>query len=217
MPSLRIIAIDPVKPDQARIAEAAGILKAGGIVVYPTETFYGLGADATNEKAIERVFTIKGRSSANPLPVIIGEENELARLAMDVDEMSRRLIKVFWPGPLTLVFTASPRISAKLTANTGKIGIRISGHSIAASLAGALGRPITATSANPSGAAECTSPEEAMSSLGNLVDAVIDGGMTPGGAGSTILDMTCKPPVIIREGVIPATRLWAVIDAARYT
>ena len=217
MPPLHIIPIDPVKPDQALIAEAAGILKAGGIVVYPTETFYGLGADATNEKAVERVFMIKGRSSANPLPVIIGEEDDLARIATDIDEISRRLIKVFWPGPLTLVFAASTRVSAKLTADTGKIGVRISCHAIAASLARALCRPITATSANPSGAAECISPEEAMSSLGNLVDAIIDGGMTPGGAGSTVLDMTRKPPVIIREGVIPATRLWAVIDAARYT
>lgn len=212
MPTPCIMPIDPDKPDRALIAEAVMILKAGGVVAYPTETFYGLGADGTNEEAVEKIFLIKGRAQTNPLPVIIGGEEDLVPLTVSVDETSRRLIRAFWPGPLTLLFLAAPHISPKLTGNTGRIGIRISSHPVAACLAKTLGRPLTATSANPSGRSECTTAADVHRLLGNLVDLIIDGGMTPGGLGSTIFDMTRRPPAIIRDGYIPASRLWGVID-----
>jgi L-threonylcarbamoyladenylate synthase len=214
MSAPRTISIDPGKPDRTLIEEAVMTLKAGGIVAYPTETFYGLGADGMNEEAVEKIFLIKGRAHTNPIPVIIGEEENLWPLTITVDETSRRLIRAFWPGPLTLVFFAAPHISPRLTGNTGKIGVRISSHPIAACLARALGRPLTATSANPSGRGECTTAAEVHRILGNLVDLIIDGGMSPGGLGSTILDMTSQPPAVIREGRIPASRLWNVIGGA---
>ena len=212
MTSPRIFLIDPETPDETLIAEAVGILKAGGVVAYPTETFYGLGADGTNEEAIKRIFLIKGRAFHNPLPVIIGAEDELTALATGVNEIGRRLMKAFWPGPLTIIFPACPHVSPRLTGNTGKIGIRISCNPIASRLVRTLGGPLTATSANLSGTAESTSGQEVLSSVGNLLDAVIDGGVTPGGAGSTIVDITCQPPVIVREGIIAASRLREFID-----
>ncbi len=198
----RLLHVDPDRPEQFLLAEAAALLKAGGVLAYPTETFYGLGADAANDAAIERIFLLKGRTATNPLPVIVGAERDLASIAV-VDETSRKLIAAFWPGPLTLVLPAVPGVSAKLTANSGRIGIRISSNPIAAGLARALGRPITATSANPSGGPERTGASDVIRDMGGHLDAVIDGGITPGGAGSTILDMTRTPFVVIREGIIP--------------
>lgn len=197
-----VITIDPRNPDKAFIERAVDILRKGGVIAYPTETFYGLGADAFNEKTIEKIFTIKGRDVKNPVSVIIGNESGLHDLIAEIPESARLLIKRFWPGPLTLVFRASPAVPPLLTAGTGKIAIRISSHPIATALAQALRHPITATSANLSGARECTTAEEVMRELGGRIDAVIDGGTTPGGKGSTIVDLTRTPPKILREGAV---------------
>ena len=123
-------------------------------------------------------------------------------------------MQAFWPGPLTLLFSASPRISPRLTAGTGKIGIRISSHPIAAGLAMRLGGPITATSANLSGASECNAASEVLANLGDRVDLVIDGGATPGGKGSTLLDITADPPVCLREGAITRLNIQETLKSA---
>ena len=197
-----VLKIDSEKPEPDLIDRAVRILKTGGIIAFPTETFYGLAADAANPEAVERIFRIKGRHFNNPIALIIGREEHLYDLAEDVPDTGRRMIRIFWPGPLTLLFKASPRIIPKLTAHTGKIGIRISSHPVAACLADLLGGPITATSANLSGKPENRSPHEVVQCLGDLVDLVIDGGLSPGGKGSTILDVTGHPPVAVREGAI---------------
>ena len=113
----------------------------------------------------------------------------------------------FWPGGLTLLFHAAPEVSPKLTAGTGKIGIRVSSHPVATSLAGAISGAITSTSANISGSTECSTAEDVMDILGEIIDAIVDGGPTPGGKGSTIVDVTVDPPVTIREGVISEARI----------
>jgi L-threonylcarbamoyladenylate synthase len=197
-----ILKINPRNPDESLITKAVRILERGGVIAYPTETFYGLGADGHNKTAIERIFIIKGRDNKKPLPVIIGDVSKLRDLVQEIPEGAVRLMETFWPGALTLVFRASFSVTPRLTAGTGKIGIRISSHPIATALAKTLHQPLTATSANPSGAGECTSAYEVLECLGNQIDAVIDGGPTPGGAGSTIIDITTHPPTILREGVI---------------
>jgi L-threonylcarbamoyladenylate synthase len=200
MPAL--LRIDPGKPDEKVLAEAVRILKGGGVVAYPTETFYGLGADARSEAAVERIFLIKRRNFRNPVSVIVDNDREVPPLVEEIPAAGRILMQKFWPGPLTLVFRAAPSVPPLLTGSAGKIGIRVSSHPIALLLAEGLSGPLTATSANLSGEPECKAARGVICALGNHVDAVIDGGRTRGEAGSTILDLTTFPPLILREGAI---------------
>jgi len=210
----QVIEINPAKPQDALIRRAVVVLQAGGVVAFPTETFYGLAVDAMNDEAIGRIFRIKGRTFTNPIALIAGDESGIGALVAEIPVAARRLMRAFWPGPLTLLFSASPRISPRLTAGTGKIGIRISSHPIAAGLAMLLGKPITATSANLSGAPECSAAAEVLTSLGDRVDLVIDGGATPGGKGSTLLDITADPPVCLREGAITRVNIQEALKSA---
>lgn len=197
-----ILKIDPVNPESDLISQAVAVLKDGGVIAYPTETFYGLGVDATNEKAVERLFAVKGRDFKNPIPVVVGNIVHLNQVVTDVPPLAQELIGRYWPGPLTLVFGAAAVIPNRLTAETGKIGVRISSHPIARLLAGKLSGPLTSTSANRSGQKECFTAQEVMEKIGNDLDLIIDGGSTPGCKGSTILDITRTPPVVLRAGVI---------------
>ena len=199
--------IDPGKPVEEKLAEAVRILRDGGVVAFPTETFYGLGADARNETAVERIFRIKGRDFHNPIALIVAEEKDVIPLVEEIPAAATLLVKTFWPGPLTLIFRAAPPVSPRVTGGTGKIGIRVSSHPVARFFAESLAGPLTATSANPSGGTECSSADAVIRVLGDLPDAVIDGGATPGGAGSTVLDVTFSPPRILREGAIPRNRI----------
>jgi len=208
-----ILKIDPENPDQSIITAAIRILREGGVIAYPTETFYGLGADGFNNNAIEKIFFIKGRDIKTAVSVIIGEMDGLRGLVREIPEHASRLMNTFWPGALTLIFRASENIPSLLSANTGKIGIRISSHPIAIALAKAHRYPITSTSANLSGAKECTSAEEVVTCIGDRIDAVIDGGPTPGGSGSTIVDITTQPPLILREGVISGSVILRTLES----
>lgn len=211
---VKILKSDPQNPGASSIIEAVKILRKGGVIAYPTETFYGMGADAENEEAIEKIYTIKGRSFKNPISIIIGERTDVIRLTDNIPETGRILMDRFWPGGLTILFDASHNVPQRLTAGTGKIGIRLSSNIIATSLAKTLSRAITATSANLAGENECSSADEVINSIGDRVDAIIDGGQTPGGLGSTIIDITVDPPAIIREGVIPSS---FILDTLRKT
>jgi L-threonylcarbamoyladenylate synthase len=199
----QIIKINPQQPEDALIRKAALTLQAGGVVAFPTETFYGLAVDATNGDAVDRIFEIKGRAFSSTIALIAGSNSGVCGLVTEIPAVAQKLIQAFWPGPLTLLFAASPRISPRLTAGTGRIGIRVSSNPIADSLANRLGGPITATSANLSGAPECLTAPEVLATLGDRIDLVIDGGPAPGGKGSTFLDITVDPPACLREGAIP--------------
>lgn len=198
----QILKINPQQPENELIHEAVTLLRAGKVVAFPTETFYGLAVDAANDSAIERIFQIKGRAFSSPIALIAGSKSGISGLVTEIPDVAQRLMQAFWPGPLTLLFPASPQISPRLTAGTGKIGIRVSSHPIADSLANGLGGPITATSANLSGTSECLIAGEVLATLGNRIDLIIDGGPAPGGKGSTFLDITVDPPVCLREGAI---------------
>ncbi len=182
--------------------KAAGILRSGGLVGYPTESFYGLAADAANETAIHRLFFVKKRKPGKPVLLLIPAVECLARYAAHVSETAERLISAFWPGGLTLVFQAQKDVSTLLTAGTGKIGIRLSSHPDAKALTQAFGAAITGTSANISGVPPCNTPDSVLRALGKEVEMILDGGKTPGQKPSTVLDVTHSPPTLLREGLI---------------
>jgi len=199
----RILTIDLEHPQEAVLNDAVRILREGGVIAYPTETFYGLGVDAENEQAIEKIFRIKGREFRNPIALIIGDKQPLDGLITEMSPAGHMLAERFWPGPLTMVMKASAKVSPRLTAGSGKIGIRISSHPLAQALATSFSGAITATSANLSGGPECLDAAQVLAQLGNRIDAILDGGVTPGGRGSTFLDVTSAPPVLLREGAVP--------------
>lgn len=194
--------IDPASPNLSLVEKAADIMKQGGVIAYPTETFYGLGCDITSEGSIERLFSSKGRSFAKPIPLIIGSHGDLAKYVRSVPAAAEHLIGRYWPGPLTIIFEMAPFLPERLTAGTGKIAIRLSSNPIATILARTLSGAVTATSANLSNKPECTTADEVAKSLGGRINAIVDGGKTLGGAGSTIVDVTEYPPAVVRRGVI---------------
>ena len=184
------------------IKKAAQIILQGGVIAFPTETFYGLAADAQNEAAIKKVFRVKGREEGNPILLLVVDRSWLSGLVQEVYPSAERLMEKFWPGPLTMVFRASPNLSPLLTANTGKIGIRASGLALARALTRAVGRPITGTSANLSGRPSPSTAEEVAQSLGENLDAILDGGRTAGGLGTTVLDVSDPSFRVLRDGAI---------------
>jgi L-threonylcarbamoyladenylate synthase len=191
-----------LKANPSGIRRAAQIILQGRVIAFPTETFYGLAADASNESALKKIFQIKGREENKPLLLLIGDESWLKGLVQEIPPMAERLMQRFWPGPLTLVFKASPQLSPLLTANTGKIGMRHSPHPVAQALVQAVGRPVTGTSANLSGRPSTSTAQEVLQSLGEGLTAILDGGKTAGGLGSTVLDVSGPSPQMIREGML---------------
>ena len=189
---------------EAAIRQAARLVRQGTVVAFPTETFYGLAALATDHKAIARVYLLKKRTVHKSLSILVADLNELDSWVENLSREARRLAATFWPGPLTLVCAAGKDLPTSLTAGTGKIGVRISSHPVAQALVQAVGGPITATSANRSGSPSCRSREEVLSQLGQDLEAILDAGLTPGGKASTIADVTTWPPKILRIGTITA-------------
>ncbi|MBI5643485.1 MAG: threonylcarbamoyl-AMP synthase [Deltaproteobacteria bacterium] len=182
--------------------EAKEIFKAGGIIAYPTETFYGLCVDPFNIEAVERLFSIKGRREKNPVSVLIKDIEMLKEVAIEIPLLAERLIRKFWPGPLTIVFRANPNIPPALIANTGKIGVRVSGSPVSMRLVEALSSPITATSANPSGKKPPIEAKEVLDYFDGNINLLIDGGRLGGRLGSTVIDITEGMIEVIREGDI---------------
>jgi L-threonylcarbamoyladenylate synthase len=189
------------------LKRARHILLSGGVVAFPTESFYGLGVNALDEKAIQRLFKIKQRDKNHPILILIPSLDSLNRFVIDIPELAFKLMDHYWPGGLTLVFKAGHDISTLLTANTDKIGVRLSSHHIATALAQTIDNPITGTSANISGQSPCTNTTEVSRQMGMDIDLILDGGKTQGGMGSTILDVTVNPPKLLREGMITIEQL----------
>jgi L-threonylcarbamoyladenylate synthase len=196
-----------LKADSRGIEKASQIILRGGVVAFPTETFYGLGADVLDLEALQKVFQIKRREENKPLLLLVADQTWLPELVKRIPPAAEQLIEKFWPGPLTLVFQASPHLPTILTANTGRIGLRISSHPVAQALVQAVGRAITATSANVAGQPSASLASEVSQALGKRVDAILDGGKTAGGLGSTVLDVSGVLPKIIRQGTVSRTEL----------
>jgi len=198
---------------EATVAAAAAVLAAGGIVVYPTETLYGLGVDALNPAALQRLVELKVRDAGKPIAVLIGDTNMLRQLVRDIPPQASVLMRRFWPGPLTLVLPALPSVSPVLTGDGDGIGVRLSSHPLATALVRAVGRPVTAPSANPAGMAPPTTIAAARAYFGLRVDYYLDGGRLPGEPASTVVDMRGEMTVI-RAGVIAAADLRASLRSA---
>ena len=197
-----ILTVNSDEKIKASLNKARQVLLAGGVVAYPTESFYGLAVDIENEKAIEKLFALKQRDKDNPILIILHEIAALKEYAEDIPDEAVRLIAAFWPGGLTMVFKAGRKISPLLTANTGKIGIRYSSHPVATALAKSIGRPVTGTSSNISGYPPCKRAKEVFEYFGETIDLILDSGPTQGGQGSTILDITARPYSVLREGMV---------------
>jgi L-threonylcarbamoyladenylate synthase len=196
----RHVSVDASSPDPAAIREAADVLSAGGLVAFPTETVYGLGADALNDRAVSRIFDAKGRPADNPIILHIADESTLASLVTVVPAAAGRLIAEHWPGPLTLVLPASPRVPRVTRGGLPTVAVRMPAHQVALALIRALGNPIAAPSANRSGRPSPTTAEHVLTDLGGAIDVVLDAGPTPVGVESTVLDLTGPAPVLLRPG-----------------
>lgn len=208
----QVLKIHPDLPEPELIQEAADLIRQGTISAYPTETFYGLGVDVTNEHAIKRLFDIKRRDQGNPVAVIVSDRTMLASIVQEIPEKALVLMDVFWPGPLTILFRTNNKISRRLTTNTGKIGIRISSHPVASVLVKASGRPLTTTSANLSGFPPSFSPRHLRNYFGDKLDLIVDSGELAPSRGSTVVDVTEEKLAIIREGAIPADAIFRYFE-----
>jgi L-threonylcarbamoyladenylate synthase len=197
----RVVTVDPVAPIRATLRAAADTLRAGGVVALPTETFYGLAAPALDSGAVRRIFALKGRPESKPLLVLVASAAMVETVAR-VTPRARDLMLRYWPGALTLVLHALPAVPPVVTAGTGTLGVRLSPHPIAHGLVGLLGEPVTAPSANPSGLAPPTSAAGVLAYFPEGIDLVLDGGATPGGEPSTVLDLTTEPPRVLRQGAL---------------
>ncbi len=201
-----IIRIHSTKPDLAIIQRAAGALAHEQLVVFPTETVYGLAGDLYSEKAAQVVYKIKGRDPGKPLPVQVSSLEELKALALNLADEAMALVERFMPGPITLVLNRSPHVPDWINPDGSTVGIRWPDHPVALSLLQKFGRPIFAPSANRSGQPPPVTAQEAMSSLGDEpeIGLALDSGPTAGGLASTVVDLTCRPVRILRQG--PITR-----------
>jgi len=211
----RVIAVDAAHPQPELIASAAEAIRAGGLVAFPTETVYGLGADATRAEAVAGIFAAKGRPSDNPLIVHVADRGGLDQVAASVPAVADRLIERFWPGPLTLVLPKRDTIPANVTCGLSTVGVRMPNHPVALALIRASGVPIAAPSANLSGRPSPTAAEHVHEDLNGRVDIILDGGETGVGLESTVLDLTVDPPAVLRPGGITVEELEAELGAVR--
>ncbi|MBI4211537.1 MAG: threonylcarbamoyl-AMP synthase [Deltaproteobacteria bacterium] len=202
-----ILHIDPKHPADGDIDQAVAFLKAGQVLAYPTETIYGLGADVLNRKAVKRIYELKARDVGLPISILVADLAMLREFVAEVSDAALSLIRRFWPGPLTILFPAAPKIPKELITNTSKIGIRISSHPIAAALVSRFGGPITTTSANLSGYPPSLTAKHITKYFGEKLSCIIDGGVCEPSKGSTVVDLSEESMRIVREGEISADEI----------
>lgn len=209
-----LVELNPAEPDREAISTAAESLRNGGLVAFPTETVYGLGADALNPEAVRRIFVAKGRPLDNPIIVHVGGPDDLKALTDDVPAEAARLMGQFWPGPLTLIFRKSGQLPREVTGGQDTVAVRMPRNTIALALVRALGRPIAAPSANLSGRPSPTTAGHVLHDMGGRIDIILDGGPVEVGIESTVLDLSQHPPVILRPGAVTREDLKPFIGAA---
>jgi L-threonylcarbamoyladenylate synthase len=199
-------------PDAIR--EAAALLRAGRLVAFPTETVYGLGADAANPEAVRRMFAAKGRPADHPVIVHVADAAAIEELAASVPDAARRLAAAFWPGPMTLVLRRSRQVSDLVTGGLDTVGLRVPAHPAARALLIEFGGPVAAPSANRFGRVSATCAEHVLQELAGHVDLILDGGPCPIGLESTIIDLSRGAPVILRPGAVTAEQVAALLGSA---
>lgn len=205
------LALDPAAPDSAILAQAASVIQRGGLVAFPTETVYGLGANALDATAVSRIFTAKDRPTHDPIIVHVASAADLPRLTAHLPEMAQQLAAAFWPGPLTLVLPKSKTVSDIVTANGPTVAVRCPQHPLALALIRAADTPIAAPSANRFSHTSPTTAQHVWDDLAGRIDLILDGGPTPIGVESTVLDVTGPVPVLLRPGGVPLEALQAIV------
>ena len=204
--------LPPELPDE--VGQAVRVLSSGGLVAFPTETVYGLGAAADDPAAVNRVFRVKGRPAGHPLIVHVADAAALVALTPEVSEAAARLAEAFWPGPLTLVVRRGAAVLPSVTGGQDTVAVRVPAHPLALSLLGAFGKPIAAPSANRFGGVSPTTAEHVRADLGAAVDLVLDGGACSVGLESTIVDLTGSSPLVLRPGGVSVEALSDALGAA---
>ncbi len=207
----RVLVVNGENPEPGVIAEAAAVLRGGAVVAFPTETVYGLGANALSGDAVGRIFAAKGRPARNPLIVHVANVESARPLVAAWPESADRLARRFWPGPLTLVLPKSERVPDIVTAYGPTVALRVPAHPVALALLRESGLPLAAPSANRSAHLSPTRAEHVLRGLDGRIDLVLDGGPTSGGLESTVLDLTVAPPRLLRPGPVPPSAIAAVI------
>jgi L-threonylcarbamoyladenylate synthase len=195
--------------DPRAIPRALEILRGGGLVAFPTDTVYGLGALAHDGKAIASIYVAKERPPEKAIPILIGDASDLDKVAADAPDMARRLAARFWPGPVTLVVPKRAGLPRAVSA-TAAVGVRVPDHPVARALLHTAG-PMAVTSANRSGGENARRAEEVLAQLNGRIPLVLDGGETPGGVASTVVDCTGAEPVILREGPVTTEQIRSAI------
>jgi L-threonylcarbamoyladenylate synthase len=199
---MRRVFVDPGSPQRDAIQEAATWILNGGVVALPTDTLYGLAADPFSAAAVARVFAVKGRAAERALPLIAADAAQVDAHLGRLTAVARRLADRFWPGPLTLLVPAAAALAPDVSGGTGKVGVRVPADAVARAICAEAGRPVTATSANLSGEPATADPDRVEQTLGDRIALLIDTGLTPGGAPSTIVDVTGAEPALVRAGAI---------------
>lgn len=205
---MRRVFVDPEAPQRDAIEEAATWIRDGDVIAIPTDTLYGLAADPFNPAAVARLFEVKGRDPGQAIPLIALDLHQITRDIGPLTPAAERLARRYWPGPLTLLLPAPLALAEAVTGGTGRVGVRIPAFAVTRAVCAAVGRPITATSANVSGQPATADPAVVEETLGDRVPYLLDTGVTPGGRPSTIVDVSSREPRLIRDGAIP----WGEID-----
>ncbi len=208
-----VVSVNPEHPEPALIHTAAEMVRTGGLVAFPTETVYGLGANALDATAVERIFQAKGRPASDPLIVHLAGYQHLDTVASEIPPLAGILAHHFWPGPLTLVLHKKPLVPANVSAGRATVAVRVPHHPVALALLEAVGLPIAAPSANRFSRPSPTSAQHVLDDLDGRVDMVLDGGTTRIGLESTVVDLTRDPPVLLRPGGVPIEALREFIPA----
>ena len=196
---------------EEQIEKAIAILKNGGLVAYPTDTVYGLGACMTDTKAVARIFEVKGRPKGMALPVLLADHAQIELIVESMPLAAQRLADAFFPGALTIILPKSSAVPDVITGGGNTVAFRIPNHPVPLALINGLGKPIVGTSANLSGQPTALTAEEVQAQIGDKIDMVIDGGRCPGGIESTVIDLSGEKPVIRRQGVISIDRLRKIL------
>jgi L-threonylcarbamoyladenylate synthase len=206
----RVIVVDPRHPEPAMLDEAVRVLRAGGLVAFPTETVYGLGARALDERALARIFEAKGRPAHHPIIAHVEDEAQARALAASWPDEASRLARAFWPGPLTLIVNRADHVPAAIAGGAGSVAIRAPSHAVARALLAALGEPVAAPSANRYQGLSPTTAGHVVKELGAAVDLVLDGGPCEAGIESTVVDVRSAPPHVLRPGALRIAALRAI-------
>jgi L-threonylcarbamoyladenylate synthase len=204
---VRVITVDPSRPREDRLREAAQVLEAGGVVAQPTETVYGLSVDAFNPEALKGLNRLKRKPEDSPALLLLSGPEQVSQVSEGPSALFHELVGLYWPGPLTLIIPAGPALPPEVGGGRGTVAVRVPGMALPRRLATQLGRPITGVSANLHAEPPCRTAAEVARAFPEGIELILDGGPTPGGLASTIVDLAGKRPRVVREGLVPVSSL----------